>query len=371
MPIQILNTNKSGVFTFINGGSNNGGFSMLGAEPSVSPTPSVSVTPSVTVSTTPSISVTPSITVSATPSISVTPSITVSSTPSISVTPSVTLSVTPSVTVTPSVSVSATPSPTVTPSITITRTPSVSVTPTPSTSAGPSIVTSGLVLNLDASNASSYPGSGNTWTDLTGNGNNMTMSGTVPINGSGQTKYFSYNGTANYFQGVNNFTTISSAITISIVASITNMSQRTALFSKYNGGASISGYVLEIGTISGLWTNTMRWYAAGTGGQSNDYRGTTALNANQIYVFTLTYDRGTGLTALYANSSIVSASQAGTNLVAADWSQGATPNLTGNYGPGLSIYSYMNQYMVLTYNRALTSTEVTQNYNALQSRFGI
>jgi hypothetical protein len=227
------------------------------------------------------------------------------------------------------------------------------------------------VLNLDASNASSYPGSGTTWTDLSGNGNNMTMNGTVPYAGSGQTKYFSYNGTANYFQGVNNFTTISSAITITLVASITDMSQRTALFSKYNGAASISGYVLEIGTISGLWTNTMRWYAAGTGGESNDYRGTTALNANQIYMFTLTYDRTSGVAAFYANGSAISASQVGSNLVASDWSQGATPNLTGNYGPGLTIYSYMNQYMSLVYNRALTSTEVTQNYNALKSRFGI
>ena len=233
------------------------------------------------------------------------------------------------------------------------------------------IVSSGLVLNLDASNASSYPGSGTTWTDLTGNGNNMTMSGTVPFVGSGQTKYFSYNGTANYFTGVNNFTSsISSAITICIVASITDMSQRTALFSKYST-SGITGYVLEIGTISGLWTNTMRWYAAGTGGQSTDYRGTTPLNANTKYLFSLTYDRSTGTNALYANSTAISATQAGTNTVASDWAQGATPDLTGNYGPGLSIYSYMNEYMLLIYNRALTSTEITQNYNALQSRFGL
>lgn len=233
------------------------------------------------------------------------------------------------------------------------------------------IITSGLVLQLDASNASSYPGSGTTWTDLSGNGNNMTMSGTVPINGSGQTKYFSYNGTANYFQGVNNFTTITNAITISVVASITNMSQRTALFSKYNAASSISGYVLEAGTISGLWTNTLRWYAAGSGGESSDYRSTTSLNQNQLYIFTLTYDRSTGVAAMYANNGVLSANQAGSNLVASDWAQGATPNLSGNYGPGLTIYSYMNEYMILAYNRALSQAEVIQNYNGLKTRFGI
>jgi len=232
------------------------------------------------------------------------------------------------------------------------------------------IVTSGLVLNLDASNPSSYSGTGTTWTDLSGNGNDMTMSGTVPFAGTGQTKYFSYNGTPNYFQGVNNFTSnISTAITISIVASITDLSQRTALFSKFINGGAIVGYVFEVGTIPGLWTNTTRWFAAGTGGQSTDYRGTTALTQNQVYLLTLTYNQSTGANAIYFNGTQISASQVGTNTVAADFSQGATPNLTGNYGPGLNIYSYMNEYMVLVYNTALTSTEVTQNYTALQARF--
>ena len=38
-----------------------------------------------------------------------------------------------------------------------------------------SIITSGLILNLDAGNVASYPGSGTTWTDLSGNGNNGTL----------------------------------------------------------------------------------------------------------------------------------------------------------------------------------------------------
>ena len=37
------------------------------------------------------------------------------------------------------------------------------------------IVTSNLVLHLDAGNTSSYPGTGSTWTDLSGNGNNASL----------------------------------------------------------------------------------------------------------------------------------------------------------------------------------------------------
>ena len=39
----------------------------------------------------------------------------------------------------------------------------------------PSILTDNLVLNLDAGDSNSYSGSGTTWTDLSGNGNNGTL----------------------------------------------------------------------------------------------------------------------------------------------------------------------------------------------------
>ena len=45
---------------------------------------------------------------------------------------------------------------------------------------GPRVITDGLVLALDAADVSSYPGSGTTWTDLSGNGNNGTL-----VNGVG------------------------------------------------------------------------------------------------------------------------------------------------------------------------------------------
>ena len=47
---------------------------------------------------------------------------------------------------------------------------------------GPRIVTDGLVLHLDAANRKSYPGSGSTWYDLSGNGNNGTINSGVSYN---------------------------------------------------------------------------------------------------------------------------------------------------------------------------------------------
>lgn len=43
--------------------------------------------------------------------------------------------------------------------------------------AGPKIIEDGLILYLDASNQKSYPGTGNTWFDLSGNGNHAILNG--------------------------------------------------------------------------------------------------------------------------------------------------------------------------------------------------
>ena len=60
---------------------------------------------------------------------------------------------------------------------------------------GPNIVTDGLVFAVDAGSERSYPGTGSTWYDLSGNGLDMTMVGTVTWNSAG---YFTGWATANY-----------------------------------------------------------------------------------------------------------------------------------------------------------------------------
>ena len=61
----------------------------------------------------------------------------------------------------------------------------------------PQISLNGLVLCLDAANPKSYPGSGTTWTDLSGNGNNGTL-----VNGVG---YSSDNLGSLVFDGANDY----------------------------------------------------------------------------------------------------------------------------------------------------------------------
>jgi hypothetical protein len=68
------------------------------------------------------------------------------------------------------------------------------------------VVTSGLVLNLDAGNVTSYSGSGTAWNDLSGNGRNGTLT-------NGPT-YSSANGGSIVFDGTNDFVQVSGSLTV-------------------------------------------------------------------------------------------------------------------------------------------------------------
>ena len=336
MPIQLLNTNNTGTFTLVNR-SNNGGFSMLGAEPSVSPTPSVSVTPSVTVSTTPSISVTPSITVS--------------------VTPSITLSVTPSITVTPSISISATPAPTVTPSVTITRTPSISVTPTPTPSAGSSIITSGLVLNLDASNASSYPGSGTTWTDLSDNNNTGELVN-GPTYSSNNGGYIILDGNNDYINVPNNSTLNSNITTVSVWFQYSTVNNYYGtLISKADATGTYNGWNIYI------YNNVINAQIKGNPA-TTDIPGTT-ISTNVWYNITLVSVSG-GTSYLYLNNSLLNSRNTVSYTVTT-----SQPLRVARAIDTFWTYFGGNIGQIIQYNRALNSTELTQNFNATKTRFGL
>jgi hypothetical protein len=239
---------------------------------------------------------------------------------------------------------------------------------------GTSIVTAGLVLNLDAGNPSSYPGSGTTWTDLTVNGFNASMTGSVSYNNT-PPQYFDYANLPNYFIGNNNLTSvISTAITITSWINVRNVASRSVVFDKYQTPTLPAGYVLEVGTVSSLWTNTVRFFAVGSTGDGWDPRGVSnAIQENVPCMVSVTLDRTAQQSSLYVNGSSISYTQGGgpiTNL-ASNWATGTNVYTLGSYRPDAAIDSNMYQYNLLIYNRALSASEILQNYNAQKSRFGL
>jgi hypothetical protein len=237
------------------------------------------------------------------------------------------------------------------------------------------ITTNGLILALDASDRNSYPGSGTTWTDLSGRGFNCSMTPSNIIYNSTFPQYFDYANLSNYFVGNNSLASaIGTSITIISWIKVINISARSVIFDKYQTPSLPAGYVLEVGTASGLWTNTVRFFAVGSTGNGWDPRGVSnAIQQNVPCMVSVTLDSAAQQSSLYVNGSSISYTQGGGTLaqLASNWATGGNVYTLGSYRPEIALDSNMYQYNLLIYNRYLSAAEITQNYNAQKSRYGL
>jgi Concanavalin A-like lectin/glucanases superfamily len=212
---------------------------------------------------------------------------------------------------------------------------------------GPLIVTNGLVSYLDAGNPLSYNGSGSTWTDLTGNGNNVTLTNTgySSVNGGGialNTNGYGTQTLANSpFNGDFTWTTIF----------------------RYNEG--MWDWIYNVDNYSGLiLTAVSNKPALSWGGWYNNKINANAesplINGNY---YMLTFVRSGNAITCYVQAT----------------TYGTGSNVSGNInlvspligkGPGGEAWPNGIVNLILLYDRALTQTEITQNYIAYSSRFG-
>ena len=213
----------------------------------------------------------------------------------------------------------------------------------------PKIVTDGLVLALDAADTNSYPGSGTTWRDISGNGWNGTFQNGPTFNSS--------NIGSISFDGVND----------RVSTSFKPSGYRSYfIWVKYNIVNSLpAGYSLT-GTQQ---VNAYNYIGISNGGYFYYYFGTngeqvngTILNPNIWYYQGLTLSSD-GNARAYLNGSLVSTLASGVgNTATAEFSVGC---INENH--------WVNGYIatVSQYNRQLTETEILQNYNATKTRFGL
>ena len=221
------------------------------------------------------------------------------------------------------------------------------------------IVTDGLVLALDAANPKSYPDSGTTWTDLSGNGNNGTL-----VNGVG---YTADNGGALTFDGVNDYVDLTSTIQFDTSdfsisgwfrSNSGNTNYKQIWNSGYNGGTP------DVEIAINQTTNRLSFYVRPPG-SSVQTSYSVDDNVWRYFVGVKT----SSLISLYVNGSFVSStSETFTSDVDV---AGVIPRI----GNGLSSINNRpfkgNIAQVIIYNKALTAEEVQQNYNALKGRYGL
>jgi hypothetical protein len=212
------------------------------------------------------------------------------------------------------------------------------------------IVTSGLVIHLDAGDAASYPGSGTAWTDLSGNGNNGTLT-------NGPT-YSAADGGQIVFDGVNDEVIISGSRTVTeatfeIWLKRTGTVNSAGFFYNRDGSNTAGIAAYSNGTSLGYnWADD-----AGAWGWNSGL--TVPLNGWAQCVASISGSSAT----LYVNQS-----SATNTLTHGSQTLSQFRLARDTIAPRFLVGSIA---IARFYNRALSVSEVTQNFNANRGRYGL
>ncbi len=224
----------------------------------------------------------------------------------------------------------------------------------------PRIVTDGLVLCLDAGNTKSYNAgiSTTTWNDLSGRRNTGTLT-------NGPT-YSSSNGGSLVFDGVNDYAEVTGSNADFLVGSQSFTIEWWEYFTGDTGyqghlgvfGNTVSGAApIQIWTVSGSFaTYVGSWQNLGVSPTSNQWAHYAISGVSGNFNI---YKNGS-----YVTNSILNWSESTTND---KFAVGGTPGWAFGNFPTSARFSNVRFYK----GKALTATEVSQNFNALRGRFGI
>ena len=247
-------------------------------------------------------------------------------------------------------------------------------------SRGPKIVTNGLICLMDAADKNSYPGTGTTWYDLSGNGNNGTINSGEYVaspNGGylrnqGNVSNFFYIDIANSTSINNTFTVTTGGWTIEEI-----IWTNSVTYPEADAGGVASNPAYTVGATGFDWNhgtpNTSFRMGQSSNAPTTDYEddGTFAVNApynslNAWRVRTMIWNRGSNSNSLYINGAYINAL--------------STPNTAGSAiydGGGITfgtLYGWKHfgrRGAIKIYNRVLSAAEITQNFNAVRSRFSL
>jgi hypothetical protein len=211
-----------------------------------------------------------------------------------------------------------------------------------------SIVTNGLILNVDAGNPASYPGTGTTWYDISGAGNNTTLVGSPPWTDAGNQSYFTFNPGAGYADGgyILPNTTYTKVVVFRVPGAFNNLL----------GGDGSNQHT--------FWGASSQYLNAGHNGAWSTITSPVITPVNQWVFGAVSFSNITGWRLYLNNETPVtnpSTTQFAPNpaFIEIGGFDGNANNLGGDI------------VSALIYNRVLSDEEIAQDFSYYQSRFGI
>jgi hypothetical protein len=237
---------------------------------------------------------------------------------------------------------------------------------------GPKIITDGLVLSLSAFDRNSYVSGSTTWNDVSGRGNNGTLTNGPTFN--------SANGGSIVFDGVDDYVGWNtlpvvkwqnwSAMTFECVFKLVS----------YIGASNGRQYLFDFRDSGGVNGALGCFYDNGSGQSQglklfyttvdNDYEEPiiSNINLNQLYYYQVTFDKTTSTNNIKHYLNGVNVFNRSVTITSNTTNDGRV--WMGRYSGGQYQWNG-NVNLFKFYNRALSAQEVLQNYNATKSRFGL
>lgn len=240
----------------------------------------------------------------------------------------------------------------------------------------PSIITSNLVLNLDAANPSSYPGTGSTWFDISGNNNNATL-----YNGI---SFSSGDGGSLVFDGINDYAKASLSSTVQVRSFSIWFYTSVAFTPDFDPSSNVGYSMANFGTTGTI--NSYDGITKGnwTGGATNETIGyyqhdpqgfiymtdTVSIGWHQ---FAMNYNSSAGIYDFFVDGvqkNVSIATQGNRGLMSTNrviiGSSGDPSTVSGT-----TYYGKHNFSQILLYTTALTSQQILQNFDAVRGRYNI
>jgi hypothetical protein len=217
----------------------------------------------------------------------------------------------------------------------------------------PDIVLSDLQLWLDAGQTDSYSGSGTTWNDLSGNSRTGTLT-------NGPT-YSSADGGSIVFDGSNDFVQCSGSLTVTAATFITWI-RRNGNQGRYDGilfsrGTNTTGMNFQA-------SNQLGYHWNDAGNTYNWQSGLTIPNATWCMI-------AVSVTSTAATAYLCQTSGTTTATNTVNHSSSVLNDIKLAQDDAGGRFFNGNISTAMLYNRALTSEEITKNFNAFRGRYGI
>ena len=232
------------------------------------------------------------------------------------------------------------------------------------------IITSGLVVQLNASTSSSYPGTGTTWFDITSTNNGtLTPTGTPPTYTAASPTYFSFDGTNQYVNIPDAAAirpSIGGANTAIIWAYVTSYVAFDGLISKQFGSPSYDGFSLVFNSSNRVQLNMNG--GSVNGGYVSANTNVFSLNTWTMFTCVPRFGGGAGNPSkAYVNTTeVISAANAESSIPV----NTAPLRLVSGIQEG-SPYPACRVGSFYYYNRALTAAEITTMFEATRTRFAV